>query len=308
MEERRALGKGLGSLLPIGNKAESSRTFMECPVKDILPNQNQPRKLFDKTAIDELAASIEEKGIIQPLIVRPLGGGKYELIAGERRFRAAQSIRMETVPVIVKDAEEKEVLEIAIIENIQRQDLNVVEEALAYKDLINRYQYTQDELAKRLGKDRSSIANTLRLLKLPEEIRAYLIAGKISMGHARAILSLDNPELQKNLADQIIYRKLSVREVEELIRAFKEDGVSFEMRVPKAGEKSGDDLEIVKSNSKQDPNKYKDLEEQLVKDLKAKIQIKPSGKSGGKMIIYFSSDEELNRLIEPLSLLDSVIS
>src|SRR3989338_4418787 len=193
MQERRALGKGLSSLIPIGSRSEpASKDYLECPIEYIIPNQNQPRKLFDKGALDELAASIEERGILQPLLVRRLGCGKYELIAGERRFRAAQQLHFDKVPVVIKDVESQESLELALIENLQREDLNPIEEALAYKELLNQYQYTQDELAKRLGRDRSTITNMLRLLKLPEGIREHIILGKISMGHARAILGIEN--------------------------------------------------------------------------------------------------------------------
>src|SRR3990167_8422378 len=197
MEEKRALGRGLSSLIPLVSRSDSaSKNSLEIPLEDVVPGHNQPRKLFDSNAIDELAASIHEKGILQPVIVRRLGGGKYELIAGERRFRAAQRLKLEKIPAVVKDVEPEETLEIALIENLQRRDLNPIEEALAYQDLLEKYQYTQDELAKRLGRDRSSIANTLRLLRLPEGVRAYVISGKISMGHARAILAIEDRELQ----------------------------------------------------------------------------------------------------------------
>lgn len=226
MSEKKALGKGLESLISMGSKkgsgSGSDREYFECEIENIVPNPNQPRKLFAKEALDELSASILEKGIIQPLLVTPLGGGKFELIAGERRYRASKQAGLSKVPVIVKDADESTRLELALIENIQRQDLNPIEEALAYKELLSKHQYTQDELAKQLGKDRSSIANSLRLLKLPDKIRDYLINDKISMGHARAILSIDHKELQIQVADDIIENNLSVREVEILTKKLKE--------------------------------------------------------------------------------------
>ena len=293
MEERRALGRGLSSLIPIGIRSEVSKVYMECPLGDVVPNINQPRKLFDKSAIDELAASIEEKGILQPLIVRALGGGKYELIAGERRYRAAKQLHLEKVPVIIKDVDANETLELALIENIQRQDLNPVEEALAFKELISKYQYTQDELAKRVGKDRSSIANTLRLLKLPEDVRAYIIAGKITMGHARALLAVEDTQLQQKLADEVIKNDLSVREIENWAKKFKE-------AEEKAAEKK-EKLEVkeVETSISDNHSRYKGLEEALRKALATKVEIKSSG-ARGKLVIYYSSEDDLNRLFQDL--------
>lgn len=280
MNERRALGKGLSSLIPMGNR-DNSRVYFECALEDIVPNQNQPRKLFNKDAIDDLAASIEEKGILQPVLVRRIGGGKYELIAGERRFRAASQLGMEKIPVVLKDIEEQEVFEIALIENIQRQDLNPIEEALAYKELLGKYQYTQDELAKRLGKDRSSIANTLRLLKLPEDIRSHLIEGKISMGHARALLAIENRDLQRKMVNQIMEQELTVRDVESFVQKVK-DGV-----VPV--------LEVKKGSATQEVNLFENLEGDIKKFLKTRVQIKGSSHKG-KIIIHFHSRDELDRL------------
>jgi ParB family chromosome partitioning protein len=297
MEERKALGKGLSSLIPMGNRGgndSGNKVYFEISPQDIIPNQNQPRKLFDKSAIDELAASIEEKGIIQPLIVRKLGGGKYELIAGERRFRAAQQVKLEKIPVVVKDIDDNEVLEVALIENIQREDLNPVEEALAYRELIGKYQYTQEELAKRLGKDRSNLANTMRLLKLPEEIRAKIISGQLSMGHARAMLAIENRELQIKVADEIIKNDLSVREIEGWIRELKEkDEAPDNQQSEKKLSVKTDKFQI-----------FKDLEEELKKSLKTQVEIRGAANKG-KLIIHYHSPEELNRFY---SLLASVSS
>lgn len=293
MQERRALGKGLSSLIPLGNRQDSaSKSYLECPTEDIVPSENQPRKLFDKQAIDELAASIEEKGILQPLIVRRLGGGKYELIAGERRLRAAKKLNLERVPVIVKEVESEETLELALIENIQREDLNPIEEALAYKDLLGKYQYTQDELAKRIGKDRSSVANTLRLLKLPEGIRAYIISGQISMGHARALLGMEDREVQQRVADEIIKNELSVRDIESWMRRYKEG--RGQRNKSDDGEEGGTDRQTP------DVSPYTNLESQLKDILKTRVKIKSSG-GKGKIIINFHSPEELDRLFQIFS-------
>lgn len=290
MQERKALGKGLSSLIPIGIKSDpGSKVYLECPMEDIVPGQNQPRKLFAKTSIDELADSIEAKGVLQPLIVRRIGGGKYELIAGERRLRACKKLNLEKVPVVVKEVEQHETLELALIENIQREDLNPIEEALAYKELLGKYQYTQDELAKRIGRDRSSIANTLRLLKLSENIRGSIISGQISMGHARAILAIEDRELQQKIVNDIIQNNLSVREVENWIQRLNEKAESMEEKKEAS----------VKSPSEEN-KRFKNVEEELKKILKTRVEIKSSGKKG-KVVIYFHSQDELNRLIDLFS-------
>jgi ParB family chromosome partitioning protein len=290
VEQRKALGKGLGSLIPVGNRADgASKVYFECQLTDIIPNPKQPRKLFAKESIDELAASIEEKGVLQPLIVRRFGGGKYELIAGERRFRAAQQIGLNTVPVVIKDVDENETLELALVENIQRQDLNPIEEALAYKELLGRYQYTQDELAKHIGKDRSSIANSLRLLKLSDKIRDYLISGDLTMGHARALLGLENRELQLQIADDIVKNNLSVREVEMLIKKFKESGGDRLISVP----------EDTGGSQPRPANRYGTIESRLKEQLRTMIKIRTNGKKG-QLIISFMDDSHLNTLADKL--------
>lgn len=295
-DQRKALGKGLGSLIPMstslgrteGPAQEGKKVYFECPIEDIITNPNQPRKLFAKEAIDELAASIEEKGILQPLIVRPLGGGKYELIAGERRYRAARQTGLHAVPVIVKETDESETLEIALIENIQRQDLNPIEESLAYKELLSRYQYTQDDLAKKLGKDRSSIANSLRLLKLPDRIRDYLIGNQISMGHARALLALENKELQMQVATDIISNNLSVREVEVLTKKLKEHDVD----TIREKNETGTEKELPAKD-------YGSLVRRLEDNLRCKVFIKNKG-AAGQITFNYHNEAELNTLVDKL--------
>lgn len=291
-DNKKALGKGLGSLIQMTGNASmnesGSKPYFECPLEDIIPNINQPRKLFHKESLDELAASIEEQGIIQPLLVRPLGGGKYELIAGERRFRAAKQAGLSKVPVVVKEADESTVLELAIIENIQRQNLNPIEEALAFKELLSKYQYTQDELAKKLGKDRSSIANSLRLLKLPDRIRDHLINNKISMGHARALLAIDNKELQIQIANDVIESNLSVREVELLTKKLRDQ------------EDSGPAIVRTEREASSLPQKdYSSIVKRIEETLRQKVMIKASG-GKGHLVIGFKSDEDLNRLVDKL--------
>lgn len=292
MEKKSALGRGLESLIPTRND-QKQKDYFECLLTDIVTNPDQPRKMFSKAPIDELAASIEEKGILQPLVVRHIGAGKYELIAGERRYRAATQLQMERVPVIVKDVREDEVLELALIENIQRENLNPVEEALAYKDLLSKFQYTQEELAKRLGKDRSSIANALRLLKLPDKIRDHLVGNTISMGHARALLGIDDRELQIEIAKDVVEKKLSVRDTEELVNKIK-NSVSQTPTLDRVQVQQNVQVDMVASDSY-----LKELVESLKMSLETPVQVKGS-KTKGKLVIPYSSLEQLNQIVEKL--------
>ncbi len=292
MEKKSALGRGLESLIPTRSD-QKQKDYFECPLTDIVTNPEQPRKMFAKLSIDELAASIEEKGILQPLVVRHIGGGKYELIAGERRFRAATQLQMERVPVIVKDVREDEVLELALIENIQRENLNPVEEAMAYRDLLSKFQYTQEELAKRLGKDRSSIANALRLLKLPDKIRDYLVGNTISMGHARALLGIDDRELQIEIAKDVVEKKLSVRDTEELVNKIK-NSVSQTPALDRVQVQHNVQETMIASDSF-----LRELVADLKMALETPVQVKGS-KTKGKLVIPYASLEQLNQIVGKL--------
>jgi ParB family chromosome partitioning protein len=293
-EHRKALGKGLSSLIPMGSRADNAhKVYFECDLGDIVANPNQPRKLFAKEAIDELASSIEEKGVIQPLVVRPLGGGKYELIAGERRYRASKQVGLERVPVVIKDVTEAETLEIALIENIQRQDLNPIEEALAYKELLSRHQYTQDELAKRVGKDRSSVANSLRLLKLPDKIRNYLINNELSMGHARALLAIENKDLQLQIADDIVKNNLSVRDIETLTQKYRDIGESAVVT------EVARQVQERENHTPMALDPYHPYIKQMEDRLRSKVKIKAKG-SGGQVLIAFHNEGELKNLIDKI--------
>lgn len=219
-DRRRGLGRGLSALMGEvqGDDAAVRRPDMRVPVEKVRPNPDQPRRSFGREALEELAASVREKGIIQPLIVRekPIGSGEYEIVAGERRWRAAQMAQLHEVPVVVRDLDDSEVLELAIIENIQRADLNPAEEALGYRTLMDRFGHTQEKLAEALGKSRSHIANLLRLLSLPEEVLTYLRDGRLSAGHARALVVTSDPAA---LARKVVAQGLSVREVEKLAKS-----------------------------------------------------------------------------------------
>jgi ParB family chromosome partitioning protein len=279
---KHGLGKGMLALIDENTLSEIEQNqVVKIPVENIIPNRYQPRKKFNEETLKELAISIKENGIIQPVIVSNLGNGKYELIAGERRWKAAQLAGIPEIPAIIRDCSENERLEIALVENIQREDLNPIEEALAYKEILERLSITQDELAQKIGKNRSSITNTLRLLKLPEYIKEMLISGALTEGHARAILALEDIDKMIAFADYIIQNNLSVREAENEVKKFleKEKYVSRE-----TSEKKEDFI-------------LKNAEDELIRTFGTKVEIKGNRKRGRIEIHYFS-DEDFTRLLE----------
>jgi len=278
MAKRAALGKGLGALLPETGKGEGGDLFF-CNIHEIHPSPWQPRRLLPDGGIEELAQSIREKGILQPLVVRKKEEG-YEIIAGERRWRAAQRAGLNKVPILLKEATDQEVIELALIENLQREDLNPLEEAGAYQRLIAEFAYTQEVLAQRIGKDRSSVANTLRLLKLPEEVKDALERNAISMGHARALLALRNEGEQVSFCRKIVKKGLSVRETEEGIRHLLEAKAS-----PPPRERVMPEVES--------------LREELRHILKTQVRIKMRGEKGAIEIEFYSLDD-LERILELL--------
>lgn len=280
MVKKMGLGKGMGALLPVVE--DHGKKYFSCPIEEIKPNKEQPRKTFVNEKLEELAASIREKGIIQPLVVVKKDG-HYELIAGERRWRAAQKAGLREVPVVIQDVSEETALEMALIENIQREDLNAVEEAEAYHALLERFSLSQEELAKRVGKERSTIANALRLLRLPDEIKRDVAEERISMGHARALLTLEDPQEQKAARDEIVKGRLSVREAEALVKR-KKAGPS-----KKAAKPAG-----------LDPDQ-KDLLERIQRHFAAKVNLKRAGR-GGKLEISYSDQKDLTRIVELLNL------
>lgn len=274
MVKKTGLGKGMAALLPVTETDRGS--FFSCPIEEIRPHRGQPRKTFSAGKLDELAASIREKGIIQPLVVRKKSD-HYELIAGERRWRAAQKAGLREVPVVIQDVSDDTALEMALIENIQREDLNAVEEAEAYHALQEQFSLSQEELAKRVGKDRSTIANALRLLKLPIEIKKDIIEERLTMGHARCLLTLESHELMKRCRDEIVKGGLTVRAAENLVKRVKSG--------PRPTPAKQMDLYL------------SDLTDRLTRHLKSRVVIRPSGK-GGKIEIKYGSQDELNRIIE----------
>lgn len=280
MAKRPALGKGIGALLTSASEDDGRKYFL-CPIEELRPHDQQPRKSFDDAKMNELVASVREKGIIQPLVVRRLED-HYQIIAGERRWRAAQKASLHEVPVVIQDVSEDMAYEMAIIENIQREDLNAIEEAEAYRQLIVRFELTQEEAAKRVGKDRSSVANSMRLLRLPTIVQSDVVNGALSMGHARALLSLEDAQDILEAREQLLLKKLSVRETESLVRKIK----NFTHQ-PKKSDKPQPDPEL----------QY--LAEELQRSLGTHVSIH-SKKKGGKIEISYFSAEDLDRLLELL--------
>lgn len=277
---KRGLGKGLEALIPLAEEETAAQGVVEVPLASITPNPHQPRAPIRDQDLVELAASIEEHGIIQPLVVTRAPDG-YQLIAGERRWRAAQRAGLERVPVVVRDATPAESLELALVENLHRQDLNPIEEALAYQRLLEQTGVTQEELARRLGKDRSTVTNQLRLLGLPLDIQQDLMEGRLSMGHARVLAGVKTPVEQALLRDLVVKKGLSVRQLEERVKA-------------RSGRKKG-----AGSPSRPDPY-IRSLEDDLKRSLGTKVEIARKGK-GGRIVIHFFSDDELDRLLDLLS-------
>ena len=289
-----SLGKGLDALFPpnvnvntLGDKNEiydASENVIEMKINSVEPNINQPRKSFDDDKIDDLAESIKVHGVLQPIIVTKKGD-YYQIIAGERRWRASKKAGLKTIPAIVRDYDERKIREVALIENLQRQDLNALETAKAIKELMEEHSLTQEEIAKTLGKSRSAIANTLRILNLDERVQELVADGKISEGHARTLASIESPQKQYKLAMDIINLDLNVREAEERTRMEKAETTK------KSGKKQEvSKLEII----------YKDIENRLKRALGTKVSFKPLTKSKGKIIIEYFSSEELERILEIL--------
>lgn len=295
---RKRLGRGLAALMgdldqpmpapsekPVEQSAEH-KGEREVPIEKIRANPNNPRKHFSDAELDDLTASIKEHGIVQPILVRPvkgqdLGGAQYEIIAGERRWRAAQRASIHEVPIIIREVEDKQALELAIIENVQRADLDAVEEALGYQQLIDGYDYSQNELAQVIGKSRSHVANTLRLLKLPESVRTLIAEGSLSAGHARTLITAGNPEL---LAKKIVSEGLSVRQAEMLAQDKGEGAEKAGIR-HKAKEKSAD---------------IRALEQKLEDRLGLKIDLRHGEKEKGELRIKYRTLEQLDDLCRKL--------
>lgn len=281
-----ALGKGLGALLPSGDENEQ-RSYFLCDLAAIVPNPAQPRKSIDDQALVGLAESIREKGVLLPLVVRQVSDGRFEIIAGERRWRAAAVAGLEQVPVLVKDVSPQDQFELALVENIQRQDLNPLEEAEAYLRLVQEFNLTQEEVARRVGKERSTVANALRVNNLPDFAKEDLATGRLSMGHARVLLSLEKePALQRELRDEIVGRELSVRQAEARGRSLKNGGDQTGGKRP-GSRRQGNQL----------PDSYcRSLTNDLTGRLETKVRLVQNGERGKIEIDYYSPDD-LERVV-----------
>lgn len=279
---RNALGRGLGTLISMDDTpARGTSAINDIALSQISPNPDQPRRTFDETALDELAASIRELGIIQPLSLRKTGTDAYQIIAGERRYRAAQKAGLTSVPAYIRTANEAELTEMALIENIQREDLNAIEIALTFRKLIDQYQLTQEELSKRIGKKRATVANFLRLLRLPAEVQLGLRDKLVDMGHARALLTISDPALQLKLYNEILKQGLSVRRVEELAKQY-ESGAAATKTPRKSTMDSGD---------------YDVLKRHLSSVFRTPVQFACDKQGRGRITFQFKDESELERLI-----------
>ncbi|HEX9493748.1 MAG TPA: ParB/RepB/Spo0J family partition protein [Thermoanaerobaculia bacterium] len=278
MNQKKVLGRGLGALIPQRSEVASA-ALAQIPLDRIAANPYQPRKAFDEKSIDELTRSVREHGIVQPLVVSRTSDNRYRLIAGERRLRAALKAGLQSVPAVIKDLQqESDALQIALIENIQREDLNPIEEANAYHQLHDDFGLTQEEISRRVGKERSTVANFLRLLKLPEPVKQLLASGQLTMGHARALLSLDSAKKQQQLADRVVRSSLNVRQTEVLAA-----GATKKAK----GEKPKDVF-------------TRDAEEKLTRALRTKVDI-DRRRRGGVIHIRFASEDDLMRIFDDLT-------
>lgn len=291
MAKKNALGRGLGALIEEDEKKEQLQdhsSVSEIQVRKIQANPWQPRSRFDEVALEELADSIKQVGIIQPVTVRLTPEGEYQLITGERRYRAAKRLGLKTIPAFVRLAEDTNMLEMALVENIQREDLDSIEVAISYERLMNECDLTQETLSERVGKKRSTVANYLRLLRLPPEIQLGIRERKISMGHARAIINLEDPNVQLSVYEKTVSNDLSVRKVEELVKSIQNPPVKEE-----------------KESVPPPKKEYEDLRVHLSKQFGADVDFNRNNKGRGRIVISFKSDEDLERIIAILDKLNA---
>ncbi len=283
MTRRSGLGRGLSSLIPADFTADSG-VYQEIDITEVVPNRYQPREHFDEETLASLSRSITEIGVIQPIVVRELEDGQYELIAGERRWRAAKRANLSAIPAIIRTSDDLSSLETAVVENLHRQDLNPLEEAAAYQQLVEEFGLTQDDVAQRVGRSRSAVANTLRLLHLPPMVQRLLIEGQLSAGHARALLATPDRNEQERLATQIVEEGLTVRQIEEMLR--EEDPT----------EPAGEDESAAKQTSPKVPDAgVLELEELLAVRLDTRVAVK-LGKGPGKLVVDFADVDDLERI------------
>jgi ParB family chromosome partitioning protein len=295
MAKKSALGRGLGALIDGANDApapvEAGSSINEIDISKIVANPYQPRTKFDEEALNELAVSIKEIGIIQPITLRKVDDEQYQIIAGERRFRASKIAGLTTIPAFVRTANDEAMLEMALVENIQREDLDAIEIALSYQRLIEECRLTQENLSDRVGKKRSTVTNYLRLLKLPARIQKGIVEKNISMGHARALVNIQDTEMQLMIYDEIIKNDFSVRRVEEIVRNYNESASGFQ---------SSEKMKTTKF-----PEEYNDLNNHLSKHFQTKVDFRMDQNGKGKIVIPFSSSQDLERILGILDKLDA---
>lgn len=294
MAKKNALGRGLDALIAMDEvKVEGSSSINEVLLTQVYPNPDQPRRVFDDEALNELAVSIKQLGVIQPITLRKISDDSYQIIAGERRYRASLLAEQTTIPAYIKTADDENVMEMALIENIQREDLNSIEIALAYQNLIETYNLTQEQLSERIGKKRTTISNYLRLLKLPAEIQMAIRDKKIDMAHARTLVTIEDPKTQLDVYEHILNEDLSVRKVEEYVRAINKGDTLEEIIQEK------EVIEKVKSgkSGKTSPEEFDVLKKHLSKFFETKVQLTCNEKGKGKISIAFNSDEELEKIL-----------
>lgn len=279
--KKNALGRGLGALIELDNvQTAGSSQISEIPLSSIEANPNQPRKTFDNEALEELAASIKELGVVQPVTLREIADGKYQIISGERRCRASRMAGLTAIPAYIRTVDDETLMEMALVENIQREDLNAIEIALSYQRLIDDYKFTQEKLGEKVGKKRATVTNYLRLLKLPAEVQLGLKAGKIEMGHARALVSVQEPSEMIRIYEETVRNGYSVRKLEEIVKKLSE-----KPELKKKALKTSD---------------YDALSEKLAGVFKSKVKIDRSKKGSGKIVLSFSSDEQFENIMSIL--------
>lgn len=293
MAKKSALGRGLDALITMEEvKTEGSSSINEVLISQIQANPDQPRRIFEEEALQELAASIKQIGVIQPITLRKIDDDIYQIIAGERRYRASQMVGLETIPAYVKTADDENVMEMALVENIQREDLNSIEIALAYQNLLETYNLTQEQLSERVGKKRTTIANYLRLLKLPAEIQMGIRDKKVDMAHARTLVTIEEPATQLEVYELIMDEGLSVRKVEEYVRAIN-SGQNLEQIIQEKEAVQAAKKGIKKAT----PEEFELLKTHLSKFFQSKVQLTCNDKGKGKISIAFSTEEDLERII-----------
>lgn len=280
--EKKALGRGLGALLPVGDesKVEEHQNVISIDVHHVIPGRHQPRKDFAEDELQKLADSLKQTGVLQPIVVRRKGDGFYELIAGERRWRAAKVAGFSNIPATVRNCSDDQAMVLALVENLQRHDLNPMETAHAYQRLATEFGMTQEDISQQLGKDRSTVANLARLVNLPNEIKELVQSGAITTGHAKVLLALNGPDMQVRLARRIVEGQLSVRETEQIVQR--------ELITRKPGSK------------KPSAKPYPDLVERIQKRLGTKVTIEENGRKGGRLVIHYFSPPELERVLDVL--------